>query len=271
MSLRSLPLALLVACGPSSLSVTGLDEEPADDKEPYVLPEEGDDPTDEPQYTEFDGARLVIHEPQTGIYHLGQGVPMQAEVVAADGTRLDFDDIIWRSDIEGVVYDQAQGGANLEVGIHTITAVAELPNGDRLAYAIGDVRVQHRYTGVYAGQMYIDVITDVGGQTLHTPCIGAVDFEISMDGEDIDGGGACSVSLVVLGAIDLNYGLVGSVDGNEADGDVLIDLGWFDIPVGWEGGFPAVDQMVGEFATPAVLFDIDADFDAHRVSPYVDP
>ena len=54
-----------------------------------------------------------------------------------------------------------EGVPSRSVGTHTILAQTELPNGDRLAYAIGGVWVQHEDAGTYSGEFQVDFTTDL--------------------------------------------------------------------------------------------------------------
>ena len=52
----------------------------------------------------------------------------------------------------------------LDIGIHSISATVELPNGDRLKETLGGIRIQSPLTGVYSGNANFDV-TDFDGLT----------------------------------------------------------------------------------------------------------
>jgi hypothetical protein len=92
-----------------------------------------------------------------------------------------------------------------------------------------------------------------------------------MEGEVIDGSGECSLSLVVLGSIDVAYNVNGDIDDDDAAGSVSVDVGFFPLDLDWEGGFEDQDDLVGSFGGELLMFDMEGTIDAHRLSPYVDP
>lgn len=262
-------LVLAVACDAAVLID---DRAPAPDELPPTLIEP--EPTDIPEepVDPYAGAVILVRSPLAGeIYDVTQPVPFQADILSADGQILPFDEIVWSSSLDGPdVLDAAEGAVTLSAGQHTVVAQAWLPNNERLAFAIGGVRVQHPRTGVYAGNMSIDVITEVNGTSVTAACLGALDFEVDLEGREVSGGGACSVSLVVLGDIDIRYGFSGDLLDDQVFGNISVDLGFFSLPVGYEASFQPDGRLVGGFETPAIVVDLAADFSARRVSPFLD-
>lgn len=225
------------------------------------------------EFPEFDGAQLVVTSPQSAaIYLRDEGVPFEAEVVGADGTTLDFDEIVWTSDQEeGEVFVGRSGEEFIAWGIHAFTATAELPNGDRLVYVAGGVRIQGEHSGIYAGNLNITLDAEFQGTPISGSCNGGLDFVVDMSGTLMDGGGGCTVDLLILGQFDVSYALDASIFDDDAEGNIGVDVGFFELPVEWEGEFDSNDDFEADFAGGALLFDMTGEIAATRVSPYVDP
>ncbi len=225
------------------------------------------------EFPEFDGAQLVVTSPVSAdIYLREDGVPFEAEVVGADGSVLDFEDIVWTSDIEdGEVFVGTSGEEFVGWGIHAFTATAELPNGDRLVYVAGGVRVQGEHTGIYAGNLNITLDAEFQGTPVSGSCNGGLDFVVDMSGTIMGGGGGCTVDLLILGQFDVSYVLDASVFDDDAEGSIGVDVGFFELPVDWQGEFDNDDDFEAEFSGGALLFDLTGRIEATMVSPYVDP
>ncbi len=227
----------------------------------------------EPSYPEFDGATLAVHAPMAAaIYLLDEDFELDAEVIDAAGEPMDFDAITWTTDQdEAVLHEGRAGVVELEPGIHAITATAELPNGDRLQTTLGGVRVQGVHTGIYSGNLTMDLSGEFQDTPIATSCGGALDFVVDMEGEVIDGSGSCSLNLLVLGAIDVSYDVNGDIEDDEAAGNVSVDVGFLPMELDWEGGFENEDDLVGNFGGELMMFAMEGRIEAHRVSLYVDP
>jgi hypothetical protein len=225
------------------------------------------------EFPEFDGATLVVQRPlSASIHYTEDGVELDAEVLSAEGDTLDFDAIVWTSDQEnGAIFEGNSGDTDLDWGIHAITATADLPNGDRLQSTFGGIRVQGRQTGIYAGNMDISVAIDFQGTPVNAQCAGGLDFMVDMAGRTLGGGGQCAVNLVVINSIDMNYNVNADIDGDNADGNVGIDLGFIDVPISFDGGFVSDGEFEAFFDGQVLTFGLDGSMKASRVSPYVDP
>lgn len=227
----------------------------------------------EPLFPEFDGAQLVVTSPEPGSIHLRDaGLPFEAEVVDVDGNTLDFEDIVWATDQEpGDLFVGREGEENVAWGIHTITATADLPNGDRLVYAAGGVRVQGEHTGIYAGNLHIVLDAEFQGTPISGSCNGGLDFVVDMSGTLLDGGGQCTIDLLVLGSFDVSYAVDAGIFNDDAEGSIGVDVGFFDIPLDWDGEFDDDSRLAAEFSGGALIFDMSGEIDASRISLYVDP
>lgn len=226
-----LPL-LLAACEPR-IAVN----EPLDDG---TLSEDGgaDDATDggaeeeeekEPDYSEYDGASLVVIQPLSGeLYPLGDGVPFEAQVLDADGNVLPFDDIAWSTSVDsswqGVGDDFTD---DLDVGTHTITAVAQLPNGNTLGWTVGGVLVQHEDAGTYVGDLMVDFTIEYDGVPYTTTCIGAATMIVDAWGELAVGESACVTSLLGYD-LDSTYDFEFEIEDADLAGEAILDLVWFE-------------------------------------------
>jgi len=241
----------------------------------FLSPAPGATPTPEPEpeFPEFDEATLVVHSPASAsILFVDEDIELDAEILDADGEPLEFDEIIWESSLEDEpIFEGASGDVNLDWGLHEFTVTANLPNGDRLQTVIGGVRVQGEHSGIYAGSMNISVQLEFQGTPINALCAGGLDFTVDMSGESMRGGGGCTVNLVVIEGFDLSYEIDAEVDEDEADGDVGIDIGFFALPIGFDGSFTDVGHFEAVFDGQILTFALEGEIDANRVSPYVDP
>lgn len=236
-------------------------------------PDDTIDDVPEDDFSEFDGARLVVHSPVSAeILYLDEGQYLDAEVVDADGIPMDFDEILWESDqVEGAIHIGLAEEISLPAGIHAFTVTAELPNGDRLQTIIGGVRIQSRHTGVYAGQVTINVALDYQGTPVNAQCVGGLDFVLDMEGEAFGGAGSCSINLVVIPGFDVAYNINADVDGEDVAGQIGVNVLFFDLPLAFEGGFVDEETIEAGFEGGILTVTLTGAIDAHRVSPYVDP
>ncbi len=235
--------------------------------------EEPDDEEPEDLFPEFDGATLEVYSPQSAeIIFLEDGITFDAEIIGVDGDVLDFDEIVWETDQEfGPIFEGTYGESFMDWGIHTFTITAELPNGDRLQTVLGGVRIQGRHTGVYAGNLAMNVDMEFQGTPVNAACNGGLDFVIDMAGEVLSGGGQCSIALVIIDPIDVTYEVNADVEDDEAIGDVGIDIGFFALPIGFEGEFEGDSDLHADFEGGLLGFNMAGTLDAHRLSVYVDP
>ena len=278
-SLWQLVLAALVASAAVGCGADIMLGEPPPDGDTTLSGDDDDDSADAPQeFPEFDGATLVVHSPLPAtIYDLGSDLVFDAEILDADGEPLDFDDIVWESDqLDEAILVGSYGEEPLDWGIHTITATAELPNGDRLTYAVGGVRVQSPYAGIYVGSMRMAVDLEFQGTPITAACVGGLNFQIDMTGEVLRGDqSSCSMELMVIGNIDVQYSVKGDVYDDSVDGQIGLDLmGFLEIPVDWEGGLDGEDFSAGFSGELNIIigqYPMQGSLDAFRISPFVDP
>lgn len=227
------------------------------------------------EFPEFDGATLEVYSPVSGdILFLDEGQYLDAEVLDVDGNPLDFDEIVWETDlVDDPIHIGLAQEVDLPYGVHEFRITAELPNGDRLQTVLGGVRVQSRHTGVYAGQVTINVAMDYQGTPVNAQCVGGLDFVVDMAGETFGGAGQCSINLVILPGFDVAYNIDADIDDDDVNGNIGINVLLFDLPIGFEGGFVEDDVIEAGFEGGLALLGIDlsGSIEAHRVSLYVDP
>lgn len=233
----------------------------------------GNDDTDteppEEDYSEFDGATLVIHEPASGDFlPWGETADFSAEVVGTDGTVMDFDDIVWTSDIDGAwtLTGRDLQDDSLDVGTHALTATAELPNGDRLAYTIGGVLVQSAYTGVYTGTLQVDVAADYNGTTYSAGCSGAITLVVDVYGETATGDAGCLLSLF---GYDLDTSYVFDLENDDGDlsGTAGLDLSFYTLDIDTSGEISEDGEATLTFTTDIYGYGkLDGEVSATRVS-----
>lgn len=200
----------------------------------------GEEEVEEPDYSEFDGASLVVISPESGdILDLGEDADFEAEIIGADGEPLDFDGVVWTSTL-----DDDWNGSGLDfkddqliAGVHDLVVTAALPNGDRLVNTIGYVRVLHPDAGIYFGDLFVDTTIDYNGTSYTTTCIGAATLIIDAEGETATGESTCTISLL---GYDLEAGHL--FDFENDDGDL--------------SGTTAIDFAIGSFD-----FDIEGEVD----------
>ncbi len=226
----------------------------------------------EPDWSAYDGATLQITSPVSGtFYPLGTDIRFTAELRAADGSSLPAVPVTWTSTADGTwsgsdadFYDQ------LAVGNHTIYAVAELPNGDRLGWTVSGVLVQHEDAGTYVGDMSVDFVIEYNGSPVTTTCFGSATLYVDAWGEAATGASSCNLSLL---GYDLatTYDFDFDVDEGAVEGSAALDL------VLWESVFDATGT-VGDgnlemsWASSLLGFlDFEGELDLTRISRETEP
>lgn len=237
----------------------------------YAGPDETSDDTavEEEDFSEFDGATLIVDSPASGDFlAYEEESTFAARVLDAEGNELDFDDIVWTSDV-----DDAWGltGAevaddSLDVGTHALTAVAALPNGDRLAYTIGGVLVQSAYTGVYTGTLNVTASGEYDGTTYSAGCGGAITLVVDAYGETATGDAGCLISLLGI-ELDTNYVFDLENNDGELSGVAALDLSFYQIDIEATGAIEDDGNLTLAFAEDVYgLLQLDATVEAVRVS-----
>ena len=247
--IRMLPALLaLVACG-GELGIGARDTDGAD-----VDP------------ATYDGATLRIVQPQSaGFVPLGANTEFVAELRDADGGVLDtFTGIEWESDADPgwVQSGLSFSDDSIDVGVHNITATAELPNGDRVAHTIGGVLVQHEDAGTYVGTFR----ASMSFQNIPIACAGAAVFVVEPYGKGIDGTADCLAS---AGGFDipLDFTVNAENDGGSVAGLATATIIAFDVEFPAEGSLggdgPTIEM---EFSGPVFTSELNGAVSADRLN-----
>jgi hypothetical protein len=92
-----------------------------------------------------------------------------------------------------------------------------------------------------------------------------------MSGEVLIGEeGSCTINLLIMGEMELGYGVEAEVAEDSAAGSIQLQTGFIDLPVAFEGNFED-EELNAEFEGNLFLFAFDGSINADRLSPYVDP
>lgn len=269
--------------GPRALLLAGLLASActSDEWPPLDPPEGSASSGDAPDYSDYDDARLVVLQPESAsIQELGRAIHLEALVRQLEGPPLPADDVSWVTEDDQFLLDTLEGDVELPPGIHDLRAIARLPNGDRLETTVGDVRVQARWTGVYAGQMELNVEVDVQGLPLAPRCAGPLDMQVGFDGRDVAvEDGACTIDVFgqtfeatyVIDVVVYDAGLVRGTIDFEFDSP----FGPFAFPIEWAGAFYDDRFSAGLQGTTELPFigtaDVSGSLMADKVDDYVEP
>lgn len=223
----------------------------------------GDTGTDS-DWHEYDDASLVILSPASGEFlPWSEDATFSAEVRDADGNKMDFEDITWSSDVDSA---WAITGTNvvdntLDVGTHALTATAELPNGDRLAYTIGGVLVQSPYAGIYSGTLQIDLSYD----TYAVGCAGATTITVDAYGETATGDASCLLS---LNGYDLDTSYVLAYDNADGvlTGTSSVDLVFYQYDIDTTGTLDTDGNLATAFETDIAGIGLAGTLSATRIT-----
>ena len=230
---------------------------------------------EEEDFSMYDGATLVIISPESGDFlPWDEEAEFEAVIFDADGAPLPFEEITWTSNADntwaklGKEFDDD----SLDVGPHAITAVADLPNGSRLAYTVGGVLVQHESAGIYTGDMNVGVTVEWEGTPIGTSCIGGATIIVDAYGETASGESTCTINLLSYAEFDLRHEFEFEIDEETIDGEALIafELIGFDLPFASEGAIGDGDLLATWGGNMLGLADIEGELDVGRVSRSVE-
>lgn len=216
--MRLLLLLSVVGCG-QSYGVVLKDATTAPGSDGTGTPDPGVTTT----AVDWEGASLVINSPLSGAFvpH-GEAATFSATVYDAAGAPTTFDSIEWGSDLDAAwtITGGNVSDATLDVGTHTITASAALPNGDRLSTAVGGVLVQSEFAGIYSGSISITASYD----SYALGCTGTADLMVDAYGEIAEGEASCLLDFYGYYELDTTYGLDLEVDDGDLSGIAQADL-----------------------------------------------
>ena len=252
-------LLLFIACAPSEVEVHKIEDDTST---------QGSETEEEEDFSEWDGAMLEVLQPASGDFlPWGEVNTFSARVVDEEGNDLGFEEIQWTSDIDELWEPVAASfeDESLDIGTHTLTATAELPNGDRLAYSLGGVLVQSIYAGTYAGSLTVS--TEYDGYAF--ACSGATTLVVEPYGQDVSGDANCLLLLSYSGyelELDLQYVSNIENDLGVLGGDMAAEVYGYELPVDFEGTLTEDGQLEGGFTTDLLGVILDGELSANRLS-----
>ena len=189
------------------------------------------------------GSVLRIVEPlPASVLPIEASHRLVAEVTNIDGDVVEVDGIDWvtSGDPEWAAAGSLVEDGLLPNGAQELTAEVILPNGDRLAHTIGDVRVQSRYAGTYAGLFSATVDT----QGVQAPCSGAAVVVVDVTGESATGDASCVAGLQGF-ELELQFIIDVTNDDGNLQGVAAADLfGFFQYDFDAEGSLAPEEQGV---------------------------
>lgn len=210
--------------------------------------DEGEDEEEELSEEERElwaGASLAILSPSPSAFlPYGEEATFEAVLFDADGQAIDFDDISWTSDVgdwegTGSLFDDD----SLELGHHTLTATAELPDGARLASQVGGILVQDDRAGTWVGTLQVDLSFEYEGTPLNASCVGTTFLDVAPEGEGAEGESTCFLSAVIF-ETDLTHVFSLEFDGEEVSGEAAIDIFGFELAFPAEGDIQDRELLV---------------------------
>jgi len=231
----------------------------------YLVLSEAETELNEEDPGTWDTAVLVINSPQSGAFvPWGEEASFDAVVVDAEGQELDFDEISWTSDADAswTIAGRSVNDDTLDVGSHAITARAELPNGDRLSHTVGGVLVQSAYAGTYSGTLRMDLVSD----QITTACSGTAMLIIDPYGELVLGDASCFLSFQGVD-IDGQYAIDAQNEDGSMEGEILLDISGFELPLGLDGDVSETGELQGSFTGDLMGFaTVDGVLTATRIT-----
>lgn len=226
---------------------------------------------------DFSGASLVVLEPEAAsIHRIGEPIPLVAQLQDIDGFPLDGAEVVWkRSDSDEILVFGPEGDVELDAGSYDLSAFARLPDGSKLETKVGDVRVQSRWAGIYAGNAVLDLELTFQDMPLNPRCSGNLEMEVGFDGSMVTlEEGSCVIDVVVT-QLALTFTIDGSFEDGVGQGEIVYDIaGFLQIPFEWRGAF-IEDGFGGSFGGPTELpligeAQATGTLSARLLSPYVE-
>lgn len=275
------PIVLLItlsACGPSAGVL--IDEGPLGDSgdAPAIDTALGDGWTDEafawsteeeePDYSAYEDAYVRIVSPVSNtVIPVGEPQTYTVELRSPEGIPLSADGVTWQSsiDVDFGSSDLSFEYDNLDPGLHTLTALVDLPNGSRLAHSVSGIRVQDAAAGTYTGLFSVDGTVN----NITITCTGAAEVAFGALGFVGEGDASCLISLLgvdlpMTWLFELEH-VNGVVTGT--GGVNLLGLFTYDIPVTGGTLEPTGNGLRVDFAGPIPFIgELSAFLDARRVS-----
>ncbi|MCH9681454.1 MAG: hypothetical protein K0V04_08480 [Deltaproteobacteria bacterium] len=192
----------------------------------------------------YEFAQLEVLEPSSAsVFPIGSAIHLLAEVRDPSGSVLPVDDVAWVADDSDVELLAAlEGDVELPPGVYDLSAIARLPNGDRLQHTVGGIRVQAPWTGEYEGDVLMTIAVEFQGIPLAPRCDGPLSIRVGLDGQDFEAEpGGCTLDVAIT-TLEATYVITGSIDDagivtGSIDFSFQAPTGPFEIPVEWTGAF----------------------------------
>ncbi len=220
---------------------------------------------------DWTGSSLVVLSPRPGeVLPYGETSEFSAIVVDASGEETDFTDLAWSSDVGGWTGEGATLDVDdLDVGMHAISVLADLPDGTRLRNTVGGVKVQHPDAGTYVGNLIVDLTGEYNGTPITASCIGAAVVYVDAYGETATGDSTCVIGLLGF-STEAKHVFDFMVTDNAVEGDVSLDLSFFQLDFGVTGTLEDA-VITAEWTTDFSGFlTINGGMELDRVSTEVD-
>lgn len=257
----------LSACATGSIGVDGLDDVPGEgwaDGPIAGWDTGGED--DEGDGLPWDHAVLRIQSPRSAsVVPIEEPFPFEVTLRGPTGPLPLHDvSISWSSqqDASWLGLGATFMDESLDVGIHTITAKASLPNGSTVSHSVGAVLVQSAWAGTYGGLYKVDVTA----QGITVACTGSTTVVVHPYGDSGEGQGTCLVSIlgfdlpltwVFQPEIDVDGQVAGTV-GVSGFGLFTYDfpaegtIGGGSLQMEWAGSVPLVGPIDGYLTAPRI-------------------
>ena len=252
------------------------------DEWPPISEDEDASTTMEEDDAVYESAQLQVLAPEPASIHpIGSPVRLLAQVLSPDGSELTIDDVSWVTDLaDPPLLESLEGDVDLPPGVYDLSAVAHLPNGDRLQTTVGDIRVQAPWTGQYSGDVVLVVSVEFNGVPLAPRCQGPLEIRIGLDGRTFNAeDGSCTIDVAIV-SLDATYTLSGEFDDagivtGTIDFEFQAPTGPFEIPLEWTGAFADGAfgaNLDGTVTVPLIgAADVSGYLRAPLVDPYIDP
>jgi len=197
----------------------------------------------DPSLSVWEGAQLHILSPESGSTVIaGEPQPFTAVIRAPNGDVLPWTEIGWASDATSWTGSgDSFEDADLDIGLHALSAVARLPNGDVVQQTAANVKVQSFGSGLYAGTFSVDGSFNA----IQFGCVGSNVIAVEPHGVQGDGSGDCLVNLLGFGELPLSFVIELEIDPTNGDvtGTCGADLfGWFTYDFPTEGSLRPLEE-----------------------------
>ncbi|MFM2248124.1 MAG: hypothetical protein RL071_4199 [Pseudomonadota bacterium] len=226
-----------------------------------------EDTAAEEDLEQWAGATLEIRSPASGAFlPYGEPADFEAIIVGADGVELPFDGVAWESSIDDWTATGASfEDAGLDVGTHTLSAEAVLPDGTRLVSQVAGVQVQSEATGTYVGNLIVDLTGEYNGTPITASCIGAAIVYVDLRGERVAGDSTCVLSFFGFDT-EARHEFDLGIDGDEVAGTADLDLSFFALTFDATGGIDDETISAGWTGDVGGLLTVTGDLSIDRIS-----